>query len=142
MKIRKLLYFKFARHLNTGNSAQGASVPSIIAESTKIKGNILSTGIVHIDGGFDGDIVCNELVIGVKGKVKGNIKSQKLLVYGVFEGTAEVESLFIATNAKLKGDVTHSSIAIEPGAYIEGRCVRKENGTSNVPYTPSKGKKA
>ena len=37
---------------------------------------------------------------------------------------ASVDKLFIAKSAKLIGDATHVTIAIEPGAFIDGRCMR------------------
>ena len=81
---------------------------------------------MHIDGSFKGTINCEELVIGIRGKLEGEIKAEKLYVYGELLGKAVVDSLFIAGSAKLKGDVTHSSIAIEPGAYIDGSCIRAD----------------
>ena len=36
-----------------------------------------------------------------------------------------VDNMFVAKSAKLIGDVVHNSIAIEPGAYIDGHCLRQ-----------------
>ena len=135
--MKRLVVLKFARHLGRGKAV---SVPSIISDNAKLKGNIISEGIVHIDGQLSGDITCEELVIGIKGQVKGKINAARLLVYGIFDGVADVDSLFVAKTAKLKGDVSHNSIAIEPGAYIDGRCLRKEGGASNI-CLPEKEKK-
>lgn len=135
-----MLYLKFARRMS--RNKQSMPVPSIISDNTKLEGTIDSTGIVHIDGGFKGIINCEELVIGIRGKLEGEVKAEKLFIYGELKGKAVVDSLFIASSAKLKGDVTHSSIAIEPGAYIDGRCIRKETGASNVVQMPKKSKSA
>ena len=140
MKIRKMLYLKFARRMS--RNKQSIPVPIIISDNTKLEGTINSTGIVHIDGSFKGTINCEELVIGIRGKLEGEIKAEKLYVYGELLGKAVVDSLFIAGSAKLKGDVTHSSIAIEPGAYIDGRCIRKETGASNIVQMPKRSKSA
>lgn len=118
--FRRMLYLKIARMGRGSNTP----VPSIISNGTKIKGNILGGDIVHIDGRLEGNISCNELIIGVKGQVVGQVKAQTLSLYGMLQGTAEVENLFIANTAHLAGDALHNSIAIEPGAFIEGRCVR------------------
>jgi cytoskeletal protein CcmA (bactofilin family) len=34
------------------------------------------------------------------------------------------KSVFLASTARMAGDVEHESLAIEPGAYIEGHCKR------------------
>ena len=121
-KLKRMLYLKFARKLTRNTS--GVPVPTIISEGSAVKGDVLSDGIIHIDGKVEGDISCSELVVGLKGAVLGSIKTQVLHLYGELQGKACVDKLFIAKTAKLVGDVTHNSIAIEPGAYIDGHCIR------------------
>ena len=136
--LKRLIVLKFARKMGSGKNV---SVPSIISDNAKLKGNIVSDGIVHIDGNLTGDVECEELVIGIKGNVKGKIMAQRLYIYGTLDGIADADSLFIAKTAKLKGDVSHNSIAIEPGAYIDGRCIRKDGGASNICSHEKKVKK-
>lgn len=121
-KLKRILYLKFARRLN--RSGQSMPVPSIISQNTRIQGDVISNGIIHVDGFVEGDITCDELVIGLKGSVEGIVNVQSLHLYGTLQGKANVEKLFVAKTAKLIGDATHVSIAIEPGAYIDGRCIR------------------
>lgn len=99
-------------------------MPSIISENTKVQGDIISDGIVHIDGRVEGDISCDELVIGMKGVVIGSVNAGNLQLYGTLNGKAAVDNLFIAKSAKMIGDATHNTIAIEPGAYVDGHCMR------------------
>lgn len=120
-KFKRLLYLKFARKLS---NSQNVPVPSIISENTKINGDIISNGIIHIDGKVEGDVSCDELVIGLKGSLIGSVNVNNLHLYGVLQGKANVNKLFVAKTAKLLGDATHNSIAIEPGAYIDGHCIR------------------
>ena len=110
-KLKRLLYLKLARRLS--KSTTGAPVPSIVSETTRINGDILSDGIVHVDGRVEGDISCEELIIG------------NLQLYGILKGKALVDNLFVAKSAKLIGDAAHNTIAIEPGAYIDGHCIRQ-----------------
>ena len=121
-KLRKMLYLKFARKFN--KNAEALPVPSIISQNTKVCGDIISDGIIHVDGHVEGDISCEELVIGLKGSVSGKVTTNNLHLYGVLQGQAVVDQLFIAKTAKLIGDAAHNSIAIEPGAYIDGHCIR------------------
>ncbi|MGN0913711.1 MAG: polymer-forming cytoskeletal protein [Alphaproteobacteria bacterium] len=119
--LKRMLYLKFAR---MNKQSPSVPVPSIISESTQVKGDIISNGIIHIDGRVEGDVTCDELVIGVKGAVIGSVNVTNLHLYGVLQGKASVDKLFVAKTAKLLGDATHNSIAIEPGAYIDGHCMR------------------
>jgi cytoskeletal protein CcmA (bactofilin family) len=122
-KLNRLIYLKLARRLS--KSTTGAPVPSIVSENTKIKGDILSDGIIHVDGQVEGDISCDELIIGIKGSVAGAVTANVLQLYGALKGKALVDNLFIAKSAKLIGDAAHNTIAIEPGAYIDGHCIRQ-----------------
>lgn len=122
-KLKRLIYLKLARRLS--RSTTGAPVPSIVSENTKIKGDIISDGIIHVDGQVEGDISCDELIIGVKGSVTGSVTANVLQLYGALKGKALVDNLFIAKSAKLIGDAAHNTIAIEPGAYIDGHCIRQ-----------------
>lgn len=120
MKFRKMLYLKIARMSRGSNTP----VPSIISFGTKIKGDILGGDVIHIDGKLEGNVACEELIIGVRGVVSGQVKAKNLSIYGTLQGSAEAENVVIASGAHLAGDVMHTSIAIEPGAFIEGRCLR------------------
>lgn len=132
-KLKRLLYIKLARRLS--RSTTGAPVPSIISENARLKGDIISDGIVHIDGQVEGDISCDELIIGVKGAVIGVVSANSLHLYGALNGRASVDNLFVAKSAKLIGDASHNTIAIEPGAYIDGHCLRQG---SPIPAEQSK----
>ena len=122
-KLKRLIYLKLARRLS--KSTTGAAVPSIISENSKLTGNLFSDGIVHIDGQVEGDVSCDELVIGIKGCVTGTVTAANLQLYGCLKGKAAIDNLFIAKSAKLIGDAVHNTIAIEPGAYIDGHCIRQ-----------------
>ncbi len=132
------------------SDSEAVPVPSIVSANTKVLGNISSKGIIHIDGKVEGDVTCEELIIGVKGSVVGSVIANNLQIYGLLQGKAKVDSLFIAKTAKLIGDATHNSIAIEPGAYIDGHCshsssagaiLEKENEQPILQKVSSKDKK-
>ena len=123
-KIKRVVYLKMARTFGKGSN--GTPVPTIVGENTKVVGDVCSSGVLHIDGAVEGDVCCDELIIGVKGIVLGTVKAQSMHLYGSLQGKAMVDSLFIAKTARLIGDASHSTIAIEPGAYIDGHCFREK----------------
>lgn len=117
--LRRLIYLKIARMSRGSNTP----VPSIISYDTKIKGDILGGDTIHIDGRLEGNIMCNELIIGTRGYILGDIKAKSLSVYGTVNGAIDTESLFVANNARLIGNSVYTKIALEPGAYVEGSCI-------------------
>ena len=107
--------------------ADGAAVkavPSIISADLTIEGNLNSSGEIQVDGVVHGDIRCKALIVGVKGSVTGEVVAQTVRMHGAIKGMIRAKSVFLASTARMAGDVEHESLAIEPGAYIEGHCKR------------------
>ncbi len=100
------------------------SVPSIISADLSIEGHLSSAGEVQVDGTVNGDIRCKALIVGVKGSVVGEIIAQTVRMHGSVKGMVRAKSVFLASTARMSGDVEHESLAIEPGAYMEGHCKR------------------
>jgi len=78
---------------------------TIITDCIEIKGNVKGCGTIHIDGKIYGDIDVEEsVIIGEKGVVFGNVKSQKVMVAGVLKGSLICSDLEVMS----KGHVSDS----------------------------------
>jgi cytoskeletal protein CcmA (bactofilin family) len=100
------------------------AVPSIVSADLSIEGNLNSGGEIQVDGVVNGDIRCKALIVGVKGSVVGEVVAQTVRLHGAVKGQIRAKSVFLASTARMSGDVEHESLAIEPGAYMEGHCKR------------------
>jgi cytoskeletal protein CcmA (bactofilin family) len=100
------------------------SVPSIISADLTITGDLRSGGEIQIDGRVEGDIQCTSLIIGISGSVTGEIKAERIRMHGSVNGQVNAKSVFLASTARMTGDISHESLAIEPGAFMEGHCRR------------------
>ena len=109
------------------------SVPSIISADLNIEGNLVSSGEIQVDGNVHGDIRCKVLIVGIKGQVVGEVNAQTIRMHGAIKGTVRAKSVFLASTARMAGDVEHESLAIEPGAYMEGHCKRITDSGSKTP---------
>lgn len=116
-----------------GDGIAVKAVPSIISSDLTIEGNLNSSGEIQVDGVVHGDIRCKALIVGVKGSVTGEVVAQTVRMHGSIKGMVRAKSVFLASTARMAGDVEHESLAIEPGAYIEGHCKRiTENASGGV----------
>ncbi|MGE5391785.1 MAG: bactofilin family protein [Deltaproteobacteria bacterium] len=97
-------------------------IESVIAQGVEIKGEIISQGSLRIDGGVDGKLnVKGDIILGEKGRIKGEIKVDNLIVAGRVEGNVVASGRFeIAANGYFKGDVTCSILTIEEGGVLDG----------------------
>lgn len=100
------------------------SVPSIVSADLTITGDLVSRGEIQVDGTIEGDIECRILVIGSQGSVTGEITAEDVRIHGSVSGQVRAKSVFLAATAHMVGDITHESLAIEPGAFMEGHCRR------------------
>jgi cytoskeletal protein CcmA (bactofilin family) len=98
-----------------------------------VVGDLVSDGEVHVDGRIDGDIQCSILVIGQNGSITGEITAATVRVFGSVTGQISAKSVELAKTAHILGDITHDSLSVEAGAYVEGRFNR------SPPDTPEAG---
>jgi cytoskeletal protein CcmA (bactofilin family) len=129
-----------AKDQNTERATDVATVkavPSIVSSDLTIEGNLNSAGEIQVDGVVQGDIRCKALIVGVKGSVSGEVTAQTVRLHGAVKGMIRAKSVFLASSARMSGDVEHESLAIEPGAYMEGHCKRiTEAVVTPVPEVP------
>lgn len=113
-------------------------VETIIGPSVKVKGNFHSQGNIVVEGIFEGSIKTNgNIFIGDKAKISANIEAKEARIGGEVIGNIKVkEYLEIVSSAKIFGDVEYSSISVERGAVLNGKCtmsagIKKENGETS-----------
>lgn len=104
-----------------------------IIEGTMIKGNIVSSVDMRIDGEIIGNVTCNgKIVLGHKGSIKGDVVCTSIDVEGKFEGKLEADGMLtIRKTASIKGDVFASKLAVEPGAVFEASCEMRNSKSNN-----------
>ena len=107
-------------------------IPSIISEDTEFKGNIKTSGEIQIDGLLIGDVKAKQIVIGINGKVRGNIIANFLRICGKIEGEIRAETLEIVSSASVKGNVYKKTISMEAGSKIIGNINELESATAKL----------
>lgn len=97
---------------------------NLIAASTKIVGDVNTSNDIRIDGTLNGNLLTSgKLIIGLSGKVIGEINCKTSEIEGSIEGKINViELLSLKSTSILKGEVTTGQIMIEPGAVFSGNC--------------------
>jgi cytoskeletal protein CcmA (bactofilin family) len=105
------------------------SVPSIISQGTHIVGDITTDGEVQIDGKVEGNIHCHSLIVADTGEVTGKVVCTSLTVHGLLTGTVQSQVATLSRTARVVGDVTHETLTVEPGAYMQGQSIPLEKKT-------------
>jgi cytoskeletal protein CcmA (bactofilin family) len=97
--------------------------PSIIGASLQFVGEIRSAGSVSINGQVKGKVTALALTVGRRGGIEGKVAAQTARIDGLVQGDLEADTVILGPNAQVIGDITHRSLAMEPGARFEGKAL-------------------
>jgi cytoskeletal protein CcmA (bactofilin family) len=106
--------------------------PSIIGPDLIIAGNLVSKGEVQIDGEIQGDVHSSYVVVGEKARITGGIIADEVVVRGQVMGSIRGKRVMLQSSSHVEGDIHHQALAIEQGAFFEGKSRRSEDPTAGV----------
>ena len=106
--------------------------PSVIGTDLTIVGNLISKGEVQIDGSVQGDLHGTHIVVGEKAQITGGIVADDVIVRGTVEGSIRGLRVTLQSSSHVEGDIYHQSLAIEQGAFFEGKSRRAEDPMAGV----------
>lgn len=105
---------------------------SFIGSEVTISGNISGNGDIHLDGAVEGDIHCANLILGIGGRIKGNMNAERITLAGTVTGTINARTLIVEKSARINGDLSYESVSIETGAQVEGRLTQRGSGEGQL----------
>lgn len=103
----------------------GAKQPKleiIVGHDSAIRGDIISKGTVRIDGGLEGNITADCVIIGEKGGITGDAVVRQMVVGGRVVGTIRAsETVEIQRTGDVCGDLFSARLTIADGGRFDGR---------------------
>ncbi len=105
------------------NDAQ-VSISTLIGQGAELAGDFSMQGSARIDGIINGDVsVSGALIIGVTGKINGDVTAEATVIGGEVQGNITVtEKVELMETAKVLGDIATKVIVIDEHAVFQGRC--------------------
>ena len=110
-----------ARPQPRGAKTAGAS---IIGPDMVLEGDISGGGEIQIDGTVKGDIRVEHVTIGDGGQVEGGVYAEAVEVRGSVTGSITAKQVRLYGACHVDGDITHEQLAMETGAFFQGRSLR------------------
>lgn len=107
------------------------SAPSIISADMTVTGSISTSGDIQIDGKVEGDVRTGTLTIGEKATVHGEVICEQVEVRGRVIGSVRANRVQLSATSHVEGDILHSALAVETGAFFEGNCRHSDNPTKD-----------
>ena len=106
---------------------------TVIAKGIKIVGSVTAEGLVEVNGQIDGELHCTSLIVSRGAHVTGTIAAGRVVVDGKVDGPIQGGEVILKSNAHVVGDIQHQSLAIERGAYFEGRSMQTQAANGEEP---------
>ena len=109
-----------------GKNAQ-PPIKSLIAQGSRIEGNLRFTEGLRVDGEVFGDLRANPdqpsiLVISEEAIVQGGIDADHVIINGSVKGPVNARELLeLQPRARIEGDVTYKALEMHQGAVISGQ---------------------
>lgn len=118
--------------MGKNNETETAAI-NLISNGTEISGDIKSGGDIRIDGSLTGNLnTKGKVVIGVTGRVNGEVICKNSEVSGCVEGKISVSQLLILkASSRILGDIATVKLSIEPGAKFSGNCKMSDSEYNN-----------
>jgi len=110
-----------------------ARVASLISADITIEGNVTGDGELQIDGVVRGEIRVGKLTIGDTGHVEGSVIADAVEVRGRVVGALTAKQIRLYGTAYVDGDITHEQLAMETGAFFQGRSLRFQRAAAPAP---------
>lgn len=118
------------RRRTTGGAA------SILGPDLVITGTVYSEGEIQLDGAVEGDVRAGSLTLGENASIKGEVEADLAVIHGHLVGSLRAREVRLAASSRIEGDIVHSTLSIEAGAYFEGQCRRSDNPLEKASAKP------
>ena len=108
------------------------NVGSVLGTATRLEGTLFVDESIRIDGALDGNIEQTDgdsrwLILGSAAVIRGDIRAQNVSVAGKVLGNIVASgSVELRNGSEVRGNITHKSITVEPGASVHGQLIASE----------------
>ncbi len=107
-------------------------VASLIANDMTLEGSITADGELQIDGIIRGDVRVGRLNIGESGTVEGSVYADSVELRGKVVGSITAKTVRLYGTCHVDGDITHEQLAMETGAFFQGRSLKFQRPPASV----------
>jgi cytoskeletal protein CcmA (bactofilin family) len=116
-----------------------AQIDSLIGQNTEIRGDVLFSGGLHVDGIVRGSVIAADgddslLTLSDRGTIEGEVKVPNVVVNGTVIGDVHAPGhVELAAQARVHGNVYYSLIEMAMGAEVNGSLVHQSGKAAVKP---------
>jgi len=108
-----------------------ARIETLIGQHTEIRGDVVFSGGLHVDGTVKGNVIAeggaeSVLSLSERGTIEGEVRVPNIMINGTVIGDVYAENhIELAPQARVKGNVYYSLIEMAMGAEVNGNLVHR-----------------
>ncbi len=108
-----------------------AKIESLIGAQTEIRGDVVFSGGLHVDGVVKGNVIAEEeresvLSLSERGTIEGEVRVANVMLNGTVIGDVYADThIELAPQAKVSGNVYYSLIEMSMGAEVNGSLIHR-----------------
>lgn len=95
---------------------------SMIGADLMIRGDLITSGEIQVDGEVIGDIGARVVTVGVHAEIHGEIVAETIIIEGKVTGRLRGRSIKLTRTAQTVGEIWHRTLGVEAGAFVQGLC--------------------
>ncbi len=117
-------------------SKPASKIDTLIGSNTEVRGDVLFSGGLHVDGKVIGNVIAESdsgsvISLSEQGIIEGEVHVPNVVLNGTVIGDVYSDThIEIAEKARIKGNVYYSYIEMARGSEVNGSLVHQEAGTS------------
>ena len=111
---------------------------STIGADMLFEGDISGGGEIHVDGTVKGDVRVEHVTVGDSGQIEGGVYAEAVEVRGRVSGSITAKQVRLYGACHVDGDITHEQLAMETGAFFQGRSLRLQRSAPVQPAAAPK----
>ena len=97
---------------------------SVIGNSLTLEGGVTGEGELQVDGVVRGDVRVGKVAVGENGHIEGSVIAEVVECRGRIIGSITAKQIRLFGTAHVDGDITHEQLAMETGAFFQGRSLK------------------
>ncbi|HEV3031727.1 MAG TPA: polymer-forming cytoskeletal protein [Polyangia bacterium] len=124
---------------NSSATVSSGEVTTLLGRGSEFEGKLSFEGTVRVDGKLSGEIFTDDvLIIGEGAEVNAEISVGAIIIEGTVHGNIHAKrSVEIHTPARVRGNISTPSLAIDKGVMFDGQCQMEQNGAAVAKARPS-----
>ncbi len=118
--------------------SSGTEVDTLIGEHTKVEGNIIFNGGLHVDGHVQGNVMTKPaadsvLSLSEVGVIEGEVHVANVMLNGTITGDVHaLQKIELGPKARVTGNVYYKLIEMAMGAEVNGNLVHNAEAKNQV----------